>query len=211
MTDMPKKTLWVAEPVILASRSRGRAQILANVGIPFSVRISDVDERAIEGSFVGPPPELARELAVAKARAVSLLCPQSLVLGGDQVLALDDTILHKAASRDDAIDKLRRLGGRSHSLHSAIAVVRNGKTEFSTVATATVTMASLSTSALVAYCDAAGDDILASVGSYEIEGLGANLIEKIDGDFFTVVGLPLLPLLAWGRQAGMISGWKGVA
>jgi len=211
MIDTPKKTLWTAEPLILASKSRGRAQILANAGIPFSVRTSDVDERAIEASFVGPPPELARELAVAKARAVSRGCPQSLVLGGDQVLALDGAILHKAASRDAAIEKLRSLGGRSHFLHSAIAVVRDGATIFSTVATATVTMAALPTSALLAYGDAAGEDMLASVGSYEIEGLGANLIEKIDGDFFTVVGLPLLPLLAWGRQAGMISGWKVVA
>lgn len=200
--------MWAAQPLVLASKSKGRAQILAHAGIPYSVCTANVDERSVEASFAGAPPELARELAIAKALAVSLISPHALVLGGDQVLALDDEILHKAISREDALAKLRRLGGRSHFLHSAIALARDGELVYSTVSTAIVTMAELPDAALTVYGENAGDDMLASVGAYEIEGLGANLIERIEGDLFTVVGLPLLPLLAWCRQAGMIAGWK---
>jgi septum formation protein len=204
----PRSTLWKAERLVLASKSKGRAGILAAAGIPFDVITADVDERQIERQFEGSPAELAQALALEKARAVSQTCPGRLVLAGDQVLALDREVFHKAGTHEAAVAQLARLSGRDHSLHSALALVRDGDILFRNVSTVVVHMTSLPTAALAAYAEAAGDRMLDTVGGYEIEGLGANLIERIDGDFFTVVGLPLLPFLTYCRRAGLIAGWE---
>ena len=202
-------SLWTDAPLILASKSRGRANILKAAGIPILAVAANVDERAIERTFTGGPPELARALAKAKAQAVAASHPGRLVLGGDQILALGEEVFHKATTRSDALAQLGRLSGREHRLHSALALAKDPDILFENVSTVTVHIVDSGPRALAAYVDAVGDRILDTVGGYEIEGLGANLIERIDGDFFTVVGLPLLPLLAYCRSVGLIAGWGG--
>jgi septum formation protein len=201
-------SLWTGAPLILASKSHGRANILKSAGIPFDVEVAAVDERAIERNFNGAPAELAEALALAKARSVAADHPGRLVLGADQVLALGEEVFHKAKSVAAAIDQFRRLSGRDHQLHSALALVKAGDVLFCNVSTVTVRMAPLTENALAAYAKAVGDRMLDTVGGYEIEGLGASLIERIDGDMFSVVGLPLLPFLAYCRSQGLIAGWE---
>lgn len=201
-------SLWTDAPLILASKSQGRANILRGAGIRFFAVAADVDERAIEQNFSGTPAELAQALALAKANAVAAIYPDRLVLGGDQVLALGGEVFHKAKGRPSALANLQRLSGRAHHLHSALALVKGHDVLFSNLSTVTVQFAACTPHALAAYAAAVGDRILDTVGGYEIEGIGANLIERIDGDFFSVVGLPLLPLLAYCRSAGLIAGWE---
>ena len=203
-----RPSLWAGEPLILASKSKGRANILEAAGIRFDIDVADVDERAIEQGFKGSPADLAQALALAKACAVADRRPDRLVLGCDQVLALGGEVFHKADSVPAALEQFRRLGGRAHHLHSALALLRGENILFRNVSTVAVHMAPLSEKALDAYAKAVGDRMLGTVGGYEIEGLGATLIERIDGDMFTVVGLPLLPFLAWCRSDGLIAGWE---
>lgn len=201
-------SLWIGEPIILASKSLGRARILEGAGIPFKAIAADFDERALEANFSGSPEHLAQTLADEKARVVSEAHPDRFVLGGDQVLAIDDEVLHKAPTEAAAIEQLMRLSGCAHRLHSAISIARNGKTHFANVSSVTVKMLPYTRDAIVAYVRAAGRRVLDTVGGYEIEGLGVNLIESIDGDFFTVVGLPILPVLGFFRREGFIAGWE---
>jgi septum formation protein len=167
---------------------------------------AEVDERAIEtaSSEAKTDPEaaarlLAREKAFAVARRRA-----GIVLGADQTLALGARRFSKPDSRAAARDQLSALAGRTHSLHSAIAVVNEGDVVFETVSTARLTMRTLSDAALDAYLDGAGERVTASVGAYQLEGLGVHLFDKIEGDHFTVLGLPLLPLLVYFRKAGLL-------
>jgi septum formation protein len=199
--------MWLAgEPLVLASRSSIRQTLLAAAGIPVDVRPADLDERALEaGAPSQTPGSIAASLARAKARAVARLHPGRLTLGADQTLALGAERFTKPANRAAARQQLRALSGRSHELHSAIAFVEDGTTLFEHIGVARLTMRDLSDRFIDLYLDAAGDAPTASVGAYQIEGLGVQLFERVDGDYFTVLGLPLMAALDFLRQRGCLA------
>ena len=189
------------KPIVLASGSTARAQMLHAAKIPFDVVPANVDEDAIREALKADceeidPADLAEVLARAKAEEVSARRPDALVIGADQVLVLGGEIFTKAADAIEAAGALRRLRGSTHELHSAVVIAGNGATEWSLVDTAFMTMRDVSESFLAAYLHEAGDALTACVGCYQIEGPGIELFEKIEGDYFTILGLPLLPLLA---------------
>ncbi|WP_316230387.1 Maf family protein [Bradyrhizobium sp. SZCCHNR1051] len=199
-------SIWCSdEPLILASQSRARWMLLANAGLACEALPADIDERAVqaEAGLVAPY-EIALHLANAKAAAVSASRPNSYVVGADQTLALGERMFNKPAGRQHAMQQLLALGGRTHALHSAIAVVRNGEVLFSHVAIAWMTMRALTETEIAAYLDVAGEAVTSSVGAYQLEGLGVHLFDRIDGDHFTILGLPLLPLLAYFREAKLL-------
>ena len=194
--------LWrAAEPLLLASKSAVRRAVLEAVGIPVEVEVADIDERGIEArSNLTDPGEIAQLLAREKARAVSIKRPDRMVLGADQTLALGTRRFSKAADRVGAREQLKALRGSTHALHSAVAVLRGGNVLYQHVAVARLTMRAFSDTFLESYLDAVGDAAMASVGGYQLEGQGAQLFERVDGDYFTVLGMPLLPLLDWLRD-----------
>jgi septum formation protein len=200
--------LWLAtQPLVLASRSDIRGKVLAAAGLRFEIRPAQVDERAVEAAA---KPEdasgAARILARAKAEAVSANMPDRPVLGADQTLALGVHRFTKPKDRAEALTQLQALRGRTHELHSALALVRDGNVLFQCVETARLTMRDLSDRFLEDYLDMAGDLALSSVGAYQLESIGVHLFEHIEGDYFTILGLPLLPLLAYLRGAGFVDG-----
>jgi len=198
--------LWLAaQPLLLASKSAARRAVLEAAGIPIEIEPAAIDERAIEAQ-AGPqqPAAAAALLARAKARAVAAIHPGRFVLGADQTLALGQRRFSKAPDRAAAREQLRALRGRTHALHSAIAVYRSDELQFEHVEAARLTMRTFSDAFLEAYLDAVGDAATASVGAYQLEGLGIQLFERVEGDHFTILGLPLLPLLAWMRNAGLL-------
>lgn len=200
-------SLWLApEPLLLASRSAARRAMIEAAGIPVDIAAIDIDERAVEAS-AGPSGarQTALMLAQAKARAAGSRWPGRIVVGADQTLALGQRRFDKPPDRSSARDQLRTLAGRSHELHSAVAVVRNESVMFSHVETARLTMRVVSDRFLDTYLDAAGSQALASVGAYQLEKIGVHLFEKIEGDHFTILGLPLLALLAFLRQDGSLA------
>jgi len=193
-------------PIVLASASRIRAEILAHAGVAAEVKPAAVDEAALHAEMVEPavPHELALRIAEAKARAGALVNPGALVIGADQVLSLKGDIFSKPSSVAAAAEQLRRLRGTTHRLDSAFACVRDDRLIAREVDGAKLTMRAFSDVFLDAYVDAAGAGIVDSVGGYQLEGLGAQLFERIDGDYFTILGLPLLPLLAVLRAQGLL-------
>jgi septum formation protein len=200
-------SVWRGQlPLILASQSRARQMLLANAGVEFKAIPADIDERAIQqSSGVVTPGEVAILLAREKARLVSLSQPGNFVAGADQTLALGEQLFSKPAGRNQAAEQLRALAGRSHELHSAVAVARDGKILFEAVTIATMTMRSLSDVEVAAYLDAAGEAVTSSVGAYQLEGLGIHLFERIEGDHFTILGLPLIPLLGYLRTQRLLA------
>ncbi|MEM1285581.1 MAG: Maf family nucleotide pyrophosphatase [Pseudomonadota bacterium] len=183
--------------LILASGSPIRRNLLEGAGLSLEVEPANVDERALESELEGQSPEhLAQALAVAKAVHVSKANPNAWIIGADQVLDHDGGVIHKAPSSEAAAKKLQRLQGSVHHLTSAAALVKNGQTLWSGHDRAALTMRPLSTETIEAYLAKAGDAATQSVGAYQLEELGAALFERIDGDYFTILGLPLLPLLA---------------
>ena len=199
-------SLWLASgPLVLASRSAVRRTLLEAAGVPVEVYPADIDERSLEtGVPSATPAAVAALLARQKALVVAGLRPARLVLGADQVLALDAKLFTKPADRAAARTQLRALSGRTHELHSAIAFVRDGAVVFEHVGTARLTMRSFSDRFLDAYLDAIGSAATASVGAYQIEGPGLQLFERIEGDYFTVLGLPLLAALDFLRRYGSL-------
>ena len=195
-------TIWrEKEPLILASQSRARQMLLANAGIQFDAVAADIDERAVQkDSGLSAPGQIADLLAREKARLVSSKNPGRIVVGADQTLALGKRLFSKPAGRAQAAEQLRLLAGNSHELHSAVAVARDGKILFADVSIAKMTMRQLGESEIDAYLDQAGEAVTTSVGAYQLEGLGVHLFERIEGDHFTILGLPLLPLLAFLRR-----------
>jgi septum formation protein len=192
-------------PLILASKSSARQALLANEAIPFDAMPADVDERALQkNSGLSAPGEIAGLLAREKALFVSSNNPGRYVVGADQTLALGTRLFSKPAGRAQAADQLRLLAGGTHELHSAIAVAGDGKVLFADVSVARMTMRHLSESEIDAYLDQAGEAVTTSVGAYQLEGLGVHLFERIEGDHFTILGLPLLPLLAFLREQGLL-------
>jgi septum formation protein len=194
------------EPLILASQSRARQMLLANAGLRCEAVPADIDERAVqEASGLSAPGEIAGLLAREKALAVSSLMPQRFVVGADQTLALGARLFSKPAGRAQAADQLRALAGNTHELHSAVAVAQGGKILFADLGVARMTMRRLGDSEIEAYLDQAGEAVTTSVGAYQLEGLGVHLFERIDGDHFTILGLPLLQLLAFLRSENLLT------
>lgn len=193
------------ERLILASKSAARRGMLEGAGVPFSVQVADVDEDAVKA--VHDPADaagLAVELARVKALAVSRHDPDAWVLGADQTLAFDDGLISKARSLDEARARLWAMRGKPHALHSGAALARNGQIVWSGVDTALMQVRVFSDAFLDAYLDREGESLLSSVGSYKLEGMGSQLFERIDGDYFTVLGLPLWPVLTELRRAGVL-------
>jgi septum formation protein len=199
-------TLWRGKyPLILASQSRARHALLANAGIDFEAVPADIDEREIQqASGLSAPGDIAALLARRKALSVSLRQPGRFVVGADQTLARGARLFAKPAGRAQAAEQLRALAGGSHELHSAVAVARDGEILFEGVFIARMTMRQLGEPEIVAYLDAAGEAVTTSVGAYQLEGLGVHLFERVEGDHFTILGLPLLPLLAFLRSERLL-------
>jgi septum formation protein len=195
-------------PLILASESKSRARILEAAGLAFIAEPPGLDEatmrQAVSGETLLAPHDVAEVLARAKAEAVSDLARQAYVIGADQVLALGDTILTKPDSMEAARRQLLDLSGKMHSLHTSVAVATNGGAIWAETTIATLTMRKLSPEFIGRYLAAAGEEVLSSVGAYQIEGLGVQLFDKIEGDYFSILGLPLLPLLDTLRREGVI-------
>jgi septum formation protein len=189
--------LWLASSaLVLASQSKVRRIVLEAAGIPVEARPADLDERAIEQGVKGGPGDVALTLAREKARTVAAMSGPGIVVGCDQTLALGERRFSKPADRAAARDQLRFMRGKPHELHSAVAVCRNGGLTFGHVAVARLTMRDFSDDFLEAYLD--------SVGAYQLERTGIHLFEKIEGDHFTILGLPLLPLLSHLRSQGLL-------
>lgn len=198
--------LWLAEsPLVLASRSKIRRSLLAAAGIPVEVFPAELDERAVEtGALSDEPDAIAAHLAREKALLVGRSNPGHLVLGADQVLALHGKRFTKPPDRAAARAQLQLLSGRTHSLHSAVACVQNGTVVFEHVSVARLTMRTLSDRFLEAYLDAAGDAAMESVGAYQLEGFGSQLFARVEGDYFAILGLPLLEVLECLRRHGCL-------
>lgn len=195
--------------VILASGSAGRRMLLENAGVPFRVELPDVDERAVEaaiGDSGTTAAELALILAEAKAIEVSLRFPDAIVIAADQTMNLGDRLFHKPVDMEEARRNLIELSGRTHELNSAVVIAEAGTAPWNCVDTAYMTMREFGPDYVGRYLSAVGDAALKSVGSYQIEGLGAQLFDTAEGSFFTIVGLPLLPLLRVLREYGAIDG-----
>ena len=194
-------------PIILASRSPFRQMLLRNAGLTFEAIAAAIDERAIEDSLSADrlsPAKVALALAEAKALDVASARPEALVIGSDQTLSLGERVFHKPADLADAREHLRAMSGRTHELNSAMVLVQNGVIAWRHVSTARLTMRLLSDDFIGRYLDRVGESVLASVGAYQLEGEGIQLFEHIEGDYFTILGLPMLPLLAQLRSMDMI-------
>jgi septum formation protein len=200
-------SIWRGDqPLILASQSRARRMLLENAGLACEAIPAAIDERALQNEAgLAAPYEVALHLAQAKAVAVSLGKPGSYVVGADQTLAVGERLFNKPAGREQAIQQLSALAGRTHALHSAVTVVRDSKVVFAHVAVAWMAMRVLTEREIEAYLDAAGESVTSSVGAYQLEALGVHLFDRIDGDHFTILGLPLLPLLAYFREAKLLA------
>jgi septum formation protein len=191
--------------LILASASKVRGQMLANAGVAFDVKISNVDEDAIKAAAGEKPvEEIAAKLAVAKATTVSANHPEALVIGADQILECDGTLFDKPVGRAGAVTHLDAMRGKGHRLITAACVLRAGEILWQVTDDVHLTMRDLSDEYIQSYLDQAGDDVLASVGAYRLEDIGAQLFTRVEGDFFTVLGLPLLPLLEFLRSQSML-------
>lgn len=193
--------------LLLASRSDARRRMLEAAGVPFETAAAGLDEEEakqglIEAGF--EPRDLAEMLAEMKAKSVAAPA-DALVLGADTVLELDDgTMLSKPGSHAEALAHLRRLSGETHYLHSAAVIVERGERVWGETESVAMDVRELGGDFLEAYLDAEYEAIRHSVGGYRIEGLGAQLFEEIDGSHFAVLGLPLLPLLAYLRERGLL-------
>lgn len=203
MTEPKPPPLWIAaQPLILASTSQTRRALVEAAGLFAETRHPEVDERAIEETFRvsgAPIEELALLLAREKALAVSRREPGRLVLGADQTLECEGEQFHKPADIDSAKRQIAALSGRTHHLHSAAAIAVDGEVVFDAVETADLTVRPIDEAFIDRYVKAVGDAVLTSVGGYQIEGVGVQLFSRIGGDHFTILGLPLLPVLAFLR------------
>jgi septum formation protein len=199
--------LWRgAAPLLLASTSATRRTLLEGAGIPVETDRPALDERATEASSpTSDPAGVALHLARQKALAVSRRRPERLVLGADQALDLDGAMLHKPVDRAEAAHQLRRLAGRSHALHSAVALAHGGEIQREGSESAGLAMREIAQEAIARYLDLIDDAVLTSVGVYQVEGLGIHLFASIDGNHSTILGLPLLPVLAALRSLGLLA------
>jgi septum formation protein len=193
--------------IVLASSSIHRADILRGAGLDFVVATPQIDERAVEAPLLDAGVDaagVAEVLARAKAETVSQNYHDSHVIGGDQTLVLGNEVLHKPRDAEEARRRLLALSGRRHLLHTAVCIARRGQTEWSHVETAAIAFRALDPAFVGRHIAQVGDAALTSVGAYQIEGPGIQLIESVEGDFFAIKGLPLLPLLAELRARRLI-------
>jgi septum formation protein len=200
--------LWSAStPLVLASKSPTRRAMFEAVGVPVEVIPADINERAIEDleGATPDPGELALILSWKKANEVSFSLPARVVIAADQTLAIGSARLHKPKDRAEAREQLAMLRGKSHTLYSAVTVVQDGLVLFETLDNARLRMRNFSDAFLDCYLDAAGPAVTESVGGYQLEKLGSHLFDRIDGDHFTILGLPLLPLLDFLRRKSFIA------
>lgn len=202
--------MTAAEPapeIILASESPARQRLLKSAGVTFSARRAAVDEDSVRIAMAGEgarPREIADTLAEMKALRVSGSAPEALVIGGDQLLVLEGTIFSKAEDLAGARHQLLALRGKTHELVTAISVAKGGGVIWRHIEIARLTMREFSGDFIERYLDAVGEDVLSSVGCYHLEGLGAQLMSRIEGDHFTVQGIPLLALLQFLRDQGVL-------
>ena len=209
---LPPQLGWIHEqPLLLASASETRMALLIDAGLPVMVSPSDVDEDPIKAEHraAGAPAEKAAEaLAVAKAQSVSAAYPDQITVGADQILVLGDgsdaVWFDKPANRGEAHKHLQMLSGKTHRLMTATAVCFNGAVQWTSLTAPQLSMRSLSDTYIRAYLETLGDEALWSVGGYQLEGLGAQLFEAVEGDFFTVLGLDLTGLLQHFRAQGAL-------
>lgn len=194
-------------PLVLASASASRAAMLESAGLTFDAVPANVDEEMVKDSLRAEGSDaagLADALAELKALKVSERRPEAFVIGADQVLVLDDKWFDKPADRTAARANLLELSGKSHRLVSAAVVMQGGRRIWGRTDHATLLMRPLTEAFVDAYLDAAGEQVLSSVGCYQLEGLGAHLFARVDGDWFTILGMPLLPLLDFLRGHGVV-------
>lgn len=195
--------------LVLASGSQIRAQLLRNAGLEFRVDVARIDEAAIKDALLAeaaPPRDIADTLAEMKARKIADKHPGAMVIGCDQVLAFGKTILSKPTSPEDAAEQLRALRGHQHMLLSAVVIYEDGKPIWRHVGQVRLRMRDVSDEYLAGYISRNWDDIRHSVGAYQLEGEGVRLFHSISGDYFHVLGLPLLELLAFLTLRGVIEG-----
>lgn len=206
MTKSP--SLWrAAEPLLLASGSATRAGMLRAAGIPVDTLKPDIDERAAEAPLLAQGVEgeaIAAALACAKALHVSVMKPGRFVLGADQTLTCESQIFHKPENFAGAAAQIATLAGRTHELHSAFVLARDGEILAEGGQTARLTMRRLELEFIATYVELAGPAVLTSVGGYQLEGLGSQLFAAIEGDHFTILGLPLLAVLEALREQGAL-------
>lgn len=195
--------------LVLASASPFRRQLMENAGLTFDAVAADIDERAIEAPLErsGTTPDaVAVVLAAAKAREVAGRYPGALVIGSDQTMSLGDRVFHKPLDMAQARNHLAALSGQTHKLNSAITLVRDGEILWEHVSHANLTMRRLTPEFIDRHLKRVGERALKSVGAYQLEGEGIQLFAKIDGDYFTILGLPMVPLLNKLRDLGVIDG-----
>ena len=198
----------MAEPLILASGSATRAGMLRAAGVPFEVVVPRVDEAALKAALIAeerPARDIADALAEMKAARVSGKRPEALTLGGDQVLSCEGRLFSKPASPEEACEQIAALMGQTHRLHSAAVIYQGGEPVWRHVSEARLTMGQLSAAWVEGYVARNWDAIRHSVGGYRIEEEGVRLFSRIDGDHFTILGLPLLPLLSFLSLRGTIA------
>ncbi len=189
------------KPLTLASGSQVRAALMRAAGLEFDIAVSGVDEDAIKARHGGTPDALALKLAEAKARAIAR---DGLVVGADQILVCDGILFDKPKDMDEARENLKKFRGRTHALVSGTVLLDDGKPVWSLAEQVTLTMRQFSDEFLEAYLLDVGDDVLKSVGCYQLEGPGVQLFEAVNGDYFAILGLPLVPLLAALRARGAV-------
>lgn len=189
--------------LILASKSTARREVLANAGVAFDIQVAGIDEDALKVAGVDAR-ELAIELAKAKALAVSQQHPDAVVLGADQTLAFDGGLISKATTLDAARARLVDMRGKPHQLHSGVALAKGGKILWADADTAHMRVRDFSNDFLDTYIATEGDELLHCVGSYRLEGMGSQLFDKVDGDYFTVLGMPLWLVLEQLRHFGAL-------
>ncbi|ADY62999.1 Maf-like protein [Agrobacterium tumefaciens] len=197
------------QELILASSSASRQMLMRNAGLTFSAIPADIDERALDEQLEkngAKPEEVALELAKAKALAVSALHPQALVLGCDQTMALGARVYHKPKTMAEAEGHLLSLSGKVHRLNSAAVLARGGDVVWQTISSAELLVRTLSAEFVSRHLQRVGEKALSSVGAYQLEGEGIQLFTSIEGDYFTILGLPLLPLLMKLRDMDVIDG-----
>jgi len=192
--------------LVLASKSQSRRAMLTDAGVPFTAQAADVDERAIEAGLPGATPAaVALALARAKALAVARQAPtEALVLGSDSLVSVEGRRFDKPASRDDAAEHLRFFSGRTMELHSAAALVRDGQVLWDHADLARLKVRPLSEAFIAQYLAAEWPAVSGCVGVFRIEALGVQLFEEIAGNHFTVLGMPLLPVLGALRRHGLM-------
>ena len=197
-----------ADDLILASASHSRRKLLEAAGVAFRTIAADVDEAPIKRRHIPAGPgfaDLAAELAIAKALAVASRYPDALVIGADQILAFEGGAFDKPASIEAARQQLVRLRGRRHSLATAVACVRGTDVLWTHIEAPQLTIREFSSDWLETYLAAEGETVTETVGGYRIEGLGVQLFESMAGDYFAILGLPLLPLLTFLRGQGALA------